>query len=86
MSRGARWPLRASRGSGVRERDRDRDRDRGEMLRRGEPEGDRDRVGERDSDRSGGRADGGVCDGLRDRPRESDRGTMARVVVLWFRL
>jgi hypothetical protein len=62
----------------VRERDRESDFDRGEMLRRGEREYDGERERERERERSAGRADGGVCDRLLDRPREGGRDPMFR--------
>jgi hypothetical protein len=73
----ARYPFLESRGRGVRERDRESDFDRGEMLRRGEREYDGEREREREIERSAGRADGGVCDRLLDRPREGDRDPMS---------
>ena len=72
----ARYPFLESRGRGVRERDRESDFDRGEMLRRGEREYDGEREWEGERERSAGRADGGECDRLLDRPREGDRDPM----------
>lgn len=63
-------PFLASRGRGVRDRDREFDLDRGEIVLRGERERDRER------DLSLGRADVGVGERVRERPRECDRETM----------